>query len=205
MNYYCSKCKTDISAEEYDYSIDNFDTPLCRKHQKNFSVKDDSGLSEKESKSKENMIKGRIAEALIEELFLALKYNVFRYGMENTVPGVMKLLKGVRGDVANDIRRMPDFVIQNTHTNEVYFIEVKFRASEEFSMKDISKNYPYENCYFIVVSKKHIKCISYSELKRGEEITPTSKNYLGSKKEFELDKNVIIDFCNFAVKFFENV
>lgn len=151
------------------------------------------------------MIKGRIAEALIEELFLTLKYNVFRYGMENTVPGVMKLLKGVRSDVANDIRRMPDFVIQNTNTNEVYFIEVKFRTSEEFSIRDIPKDYPYENCYFIIVSKKHIKCISYNELKKGEEITPTSKNYLGSRKEFKLDKNVIINFCNFATKFFENV
>lgn len=208
MDYYCSKCKTDISVEEYDYSMDNFEVALCRKHQKDFSEKLDKeniGLSEKDNKSKENMIKGRIAEALIEELFLALKYNVFRYGMENTVPGVMKLLRGVRSDVANDIRRMPDFVIQNTNTNGVYFIEVKFRASEEFSIKDIPKNYPYENCYFIIVSKKHIKCISYNELKKGEEITPNSKNYLGSRKEFELDKNIIIDFCNFAVKFFENV
>ena len=206
MDYYCSRCKVDISVEEYGYSKNNLDIPLCREHQKNFLGKEkDVGLSEKESKSKENMIKGRIAEALIEELFLALKYNVFRYGMENTVPGVMKLLRGVRSDVANDIRRMPDFVIQNTNTNDVYFIEVKFRASEEFSIKDISKDYPYENCYFIIVSKKHIKCISYSELKKGEEITPTSRNYLGSRKEFELDKNIIIDFCNFAVKFFENV
>ena len=30
----------------------------------------------------------------------------------------------------------------------------------------------------------------------------TEKKKIG---EFELDKNVIIDFCNFAVKFFENV
>ena len=208
MNYYCSKCKKDISVEEYNYSREKFDAVLCRKHQKDFSDdldEENAGLSKKDNKSKENMIKGRIAEALIEELFLALKYNVFRYGMENTVPGVMKLLKGVRGDVANDIRRMPDFVVQNANTNEVYFIEVKFRASEEFSIKDIPKNYPYENCYFIVVSKKHIKCIRYEELKKGGEVTPTSKNYLGSRKEFELDENVIIDFCKFAVKFFENV
>jgi len=51
--------------------------------------------------------------AVIKELFLSLGYNVFRYGMENTVPGIMELLKGVRGDVATNIRRMPDFVIQH--------------------------------------------------------------------------------------------
>ena len=117
----------------------------------------------------------------------------------------MELLKGVRSDVALQIRRMPDFVMQNPKTKEVYFIEVKFRANEEFSFKNLPKNYPYENAYIILVSKKHIKCITVAELKEGKEITPTSQNYLGKRKEFELDKDVIIDFCNFAVLFFENV
>ncbi|MEA2003731.1 MAG: hypothetical protein U9O53_02095 [archaeon] len=151
------------------------------------------------------MIKGRITETLIEELFLYLGSDVFRYGMENTVPGIMNPLKDVRTDVADNIRRMPDFVVRNSNDNQVYFIEVKFRKSEEFRFKDLPKDYPFENCYFIVVSKKHIKCITYQELKAGKDITPTSKNYLGSRKEFDLDKNVIIDFCKFAVKFFEKV
>ncbi|MBN2422189.1 hypothetical protein JXB41_03095 [Candidatus Woesearchaeota archaeon] len=165
-----------------------------------------SGLSKKDSKYKESMIKGRIAETLIEELFLSLEFNVFRYGMENTVPGIMKLLKGVRGEVAKEIRRMPDFVVQHPKTNEVYFIEVKFRAKEYFDINDDSlRNYPYENAIFIIVSKKHIKCISYKELEEGKKVTPTSKNYLGNRKEFELDKEVIKQFCDFAVKFFKEV
>jgi hypothetical protein len=163
------------------------------------------GLSEKDREYRYNMIKGRIAETLIQELFLSLGYNVFRYGMENTIPGIMELLKGVRSDVAKQIRRMPDFVIQNPESKDVYFLEVKFRASESFKITDLPKNYPYENAYFILVSKKHIKCITYSELVEGKEITPTSRNYLGSRKEFDLEKNVIIDFCNFAVQFFEGV
>ena len=164
-----------------------------------------AGLSKPDHYYKEDMIKGRIAETLIEELFLSLGFNVYRYGMENTVPGIMKLLKGVRSDVANNIRRMPDFVIQDPKTNEVYFIEVKFRKNEEFQFSDLSKDYPYQNCYFIIVSKKHIKCITYAELEKGSRVTPKSKNYLGNRREFELDKNVIIDFCKFATKFFENI
>ena len=151
------------------------------------------------------MIKGRIAETLIQELFLSLKFNVFRYGMENTIPGIMELLKGVRSEVATDIKHMPDFVVQDNRTTAVYFIEVKFRAAETFKYSDLPKNYPYSNAYIIVVSKKHIKCLSVEELKEGKEITPTCKNYLGKRKEFDLDKEVIIDFCEFAVKFFENV
>jgi len=163
------------------------------------------GLTDKERKYRYGMIKGRIAETLIQELFLSLGYNVFRYGMENTIPGIMELLKGVRSDVAQEIRRMPDFVMQNPKTKDVYFVEVKFRSSGEFKIKDLPKNYPYTNAYIILVSKKHIKCVTVSELLEGKEITATSHNYLGNRKEFDLDKDVIIDFCNFAIQFFENV
>lgn len=165
---------------------------------------EEGGLSDKDWNYRYNMIKGRIAETLIQELFLSLGYNVFRYGMENTIPGIIELLKGVRSDVALQIRRMPDFVIQSK-TKDVYFIEVKFRANGEFTKKDLPKDYPYTNAYIILVSKKHIKCITVQELLEGKEITPDSRNYLGSRKEFDLDKDVIIDFCKFAIQFFENV
>lgn len=165
----------------------------------------EAGLSDKEKVYRYNMIKGRIAETLIQELFLSLKYNVFRYGMENTIPGIMELLKGVKSEVAEEIKRMPDFVVQNPRTNEVYFVEVKFRASEKFTLKDLPKDYAWENAYFILVSKRHIKCISYQELKEGKEISPESRNYLGARREFELDKEIILSFCEFAVRFFEHV
>lgn len=163
------------------------------------------GLSSKEHNFRYNMIKGRIAETLIQELFLSLKFNVFRYGMENTIPGIMDLLKGVKSEVAEEIKRMPDFVIQNPTTNEVHFVEVKFRAKETFKRDDLPESYAWQNAFIIIVSKKHIKCISFKELEEGKEISPTSHNYLGNRKEFELDKKVIIEFCEFAVKFFENV
>jgi hypothetical protein len=166
---------------------------------------DEGGLNDKEWGWRYNMIKGRIAETLIQELFLSLKYNVFRYGMEHTVPGITELLKGVKSEVAYQIRKMPDFVIQHANTKDVFFVEVKFRANETFTLKDLDKDYPYNNAYIIVVSKKHIKCLSVEDLRQGKEITPESRNYLGNRKEFELDKNVIIDFCEFAVSFFAKV
>ena len=134
-----------------------------------YSKENSMGLSKRETFSRENMIKGRIAETLIEELFLSLNYGVFRYGMENTIPGIVKLLSGVRGDVASNIRKMPDFVIQHPKDKSVYFVEVKFRANGEFDKEDSSlKDYPFKNAYFIVVSKKHIKCITYDELQEGK-------------------------------------
>ena len=167
-----------------------------------FKVKE--GLSDHEHDYRENMIKGRIAETLVQELFLSLGFNVFRYGMENTIPGIMKLLKGVKSDVANEIRRMPDFVVQDTN-GEVHFVEVKFRSSEIFTRKDLAINYPWHNALIIVVSKKHIKCLSFKELEDGKEIYPKCNNYLGNRKEFELNRKVIIEFCDFALKFFQGI
>jgi hypothetical protein len=200
MEFFCKKCNCKILEKESRYSLKNFKEELCREHQKDFS---NQNLTEKKSTNSFNMIKGRIAETLIEELFLQLNYNVFRYGMENTIPGVMKLLKGIKDEVATNIRTMPDFVIQKGE--DIFFIEVKFRKNEKLAFKDLKKNYPYHNCYFILVSKKHIKIITYGELKNGKEISPTSKNYLGSRKEFNLDKNVIIEYCKFAILFFKNI
>lgn len=188
----CYKCYK--SQDEFDSEIDEI-----------LNNSSTGGLTERDRNYRYNMIKGRIAETLIQELFLSLGYNVFRYGMENTIPGIIELLKGVKSEVAYEIRRMPDFVIQNPRTSDVHFVEVKFRASGSFSLKDLPKDYPYGNAYFILVSKKHIKCITYKELLEGKEISPTSRNYLGSRKEFDLDKEVIIDFCDFAVQFFESV
>ena len=174
-------------------------------HEPEYKAEKPSGLSDKERNFRYGMIKGRIAGTLVQELFLSLGYTVFRYGMENTIPGIMELLKGVRSDVALHIRRMPDFVVQNPKNGDVHFVEVKFRASETFTEKDLQADYPYDNAYIVLVSKKHIKCITVEELRSGKEISPTSQNYLGRRKEFDLDKDVIIEFWDFAVKFFENV
>jgi hypothetical protein len=199
----CAKCGGN-SKFEYELCYKCYKESNSSESSINESTKA-KGLSDKDKRFRYGMIKGRIAETLIQELFLSLGYNVFRYGMENTIPGIMELLKGVRSDVAHEIRRMPDFVMQDPRSKAVYFVVVKFRASGVYLSSELPEDYPYDNAYIIVVSKKHIKCITVQELKDGQGITPKSKNYLGARKEFDLDKDVIIAFCEFAVQFFENV
>lgn len=150
-------------------------------------------------------LKGRVAETLIEQLFTKLGYKVFHYGMEKTIPGIIELLQGVNTNVAKQIRTMPDFVMQHPKTGDVNLVEVKYRANGQFSFEDIKLDYPYENAFFIIVSRRHIKCLTYEELKTGQSISPTSRNYLYKRYEFELDKEVIKEFCGFAVQFFTGV
>lgn len=173
-------------------------------------VEEEKPKSKVNGVSKENpwvsgVIKGRIAETIVEQLFRSLGFQVFSYGMENSIPGITDLLRGVRGDVEKNIRQMPDFVVFKD--NMAHFIEVKYRASGELKLKDIEKygDYPFENALFVLITKKHIKCISYSELKSGNEITAKDHKYLGNRNEFETDKALIIEYCKYAVKFFENV
>lgn len=152
----------------------------------------------------QSCVKSRIAEALIEELFLSLGWGVFRYGIENNIPGVMNLLKDVRDDVAGYIKRMPDFIVQDKDGN-VYFIEVKYREKGDFTIGDLPDDYPYNNSYIVVVSKQHIKCVTLPELRAGKKVTSTSTNYLRDRREFNPDQENITSFCEFAVKFFEKV
>ena len=150
-------------------------------------------------------IKGRIAETIIEQLFISLGFQVFKYGMENSIPGITDLLKGVRGDVSKNIRQMPDFVVFKD--GHAHFIEVKYRKSGELKLADVDKygDYPFENALFILVSRKHIKCISYQELKAGEQITAQSTQWLGRRKEFKTDNKRIVEYCKYATQFFEAV
>ena len=60
----------------------------------------------------ENIIKGRIAETLIELLFEKLDYEVYRYGLENTIPAIrLKLRSSKPKEVKKIIAKMPDLII----------------------------------------------------------------------------------------------
>ncbi|OPY31118.1 MAG: hypothetical protein A4E32_02102 [Methanomassiliicoccales archaeon PtaU1.Bin124] len=216
-DHFCMRCGSRL-LHESEINSKNIVSPLTGNYQQNHLEDEPSENNrieknlnpEKRKRSRKrpayNMIKGRIAETLIEELFLSMGYRVYRYGMENTIPGISTNLLGVdklSSNVANNIRKMPDFVVQKD--NSVFFIEVKFRKSEQFSIRDVGDDYPYNDVFFIIVSKKHIKCITIQELRENKTISPESNNYLGNRIEFDLDNEEIIKYCNYAVQFFTHV
>lgn len=150
----------------------------------------------------ENYLKGRMAETIIQEMLLKLEFNVYPFGMENTVPDIMRDLKGAKNECAMLIRKMPDFVVKHPTMDEPFFVEVKFKSNGCFSYKDLGKNYPYENVLVIVVSKRHIKSLTVEELKAGKEITEKSQNYLG--KSFDKKyKDIVIEFCDYAARYLD--
>jgi len=96
----------------------------------------------------ENMIKGRIAETIIEELFRELGFYVIRFGKEHTGNPLTQLedfIKQCGGKIElekNDpeyiytstyLSKLPDFVIVSKE-GAIDFIEVKFRHNSIINM-----------------------------------------------------------------------
>jgi len=49
MSFYCSDCEEGITKKVYNYSIKHYNRALCRKHQKEHSKNNSSGLSDRDS------------------------------------------------------------------------------------------------------------------------------------------------------------
>ena len=84
----------------------------------------------------ENVIKGRIAEAIVEELLRACGNQVYRFGYESILQNLVQ--NGSRFDhhSANgeQLRTIPDFVVVSSE-GKSFFFEVKFRADPSWLLK----------------------------------------------------------------------
>jgi len=183
------KCKCGKYKDaEYDLCIECYKTSKSGSH------------GQKKKKITDSSIKGRLAETIIEEMFLAMDYRVFRFGMENTVPGFSDRYLPKQGDVANQVRKMPDFIV--VKDSQIAFVEVKYRTNGEFDFNEYYRNrgkYPYPNAYFILVTPKHIKVQKAESLEKGSDFV-----YLGSHPDFATDKEIILQYIEFCKKFFAN-
>ena len=148
------------------------------------------------------LIKGRIAETIIQELFVKNHYNVFNYGMERVLPGILNEIKGKKDEVAKAIRSQPDFVVMHQKSGELFYVEVKFRANGKFSIADLDEGFPYKNAHFIIVSTDEIMAMSYKELASGQKICPDNNCRLENYPAFTLSKSSIEEYKTYVKDFF---
>jgi hypothetical protein len=80
-----------------------------------------------------NIIKGRIAEALVEELLKACGNNVYRFGYESLLQNLVQADANFDGKTKNgqQVRSIPDFVVVSARGTPT-FVEVKFRSDPEW-------------------------------------------------------------------------
>lgn len=84
----------------------------------------------------ENVIKGRIAEAIIEELLRTSGNRVYRFGYESILQNLVQHDSRFDPYSGNgeQVRSIPDFVVVNTDGRS-FFVEVKFRSDPVWLLK----------------------------------------------------------------------
>ena len=154
----------------------------------------------------EDIIKGRIAESIVKCMFEDLGFEVIPYGYEHTCPTLAKKERVIQGDVKNHIRKAPDFIIVDKKGN-ANFIEVKFRTDGKYKKET---DYPYRDCYIILLTKNHIGIEQYKNL--NDEATLTGTNFMntmeGSFKGIndialfeKCDKKIILAYRNLLIRY----
>lgn len=149
-----------------------------------------------------NSLKGRIAEHLIQDLFIHSGYNVFNYGLERLHPSLSKMIKFDNHKTSKALRYMPDFVVQSSQNGDLFYLEVKFRANGEFKFDENYTDYPYKNAWFVIVSPEKIQCLHYKNLVKNYYITPKSNFKLSRVKSFHIDSDFLKEYENYAAELF---
>ncbi|CAN5722072.1 hypothetical protein BH11PAT2_BH11PAT2_09320 [soil metagenome] len=88
----------------------------------------------------EKMLKGRMAESLVEELLKKSKNQVYRFGYEAILQNLTQIEKCLErvGDTSDRIKALPDFIILDKNGTPT-FLEVKFRWDGKVHKNDHHK------------------------------------------------------------------
>lgn len=81
----------------------------------------------------DNLIKGRIAEAIFEQMLLESgRFTVMPFGYEKKTPEIATRRRNGelnKNDTIDILKRTPDFVLIDNEFHNVFLVEVKFRSS----------------------------------------------------------------------------
>lgn len=150
-------------------------------------------------------IKGRLAEALVEQLFWKLGWKVYRFGIEHTSPHLFEAVRRRDDPVSLDIRTQPDFVIHK-EPGQPFFVEVKYRADGFFSKEQLPPGYAKLTTFIVLVSPHRIECATVSELLNGVRLGggKTSAYWLANRPEFGIvDPREVKAFVELAGQLFK--
>lgn len=87
----------------------------------------------------ENILKGRMAESLVEELLKKSGNKVYRFGYEAVLQNLTQLEKSFdrESEVGQRISSIPDFIVVNQE--KISLVEVKFRTDLSFYKGDAER------------------------------------------------------------------
>ncbi len=150
---------------------------------------------------------GRIAESLVQELFLMEGYHTYKYGMEHIYQRLYKDIKKNTSPCSESIKKSPDLIIYNPCNEQINYAEVKFRSTKCFVIDDngyekYAERFP--GGYFFLVTPTDFYCIPFEEMCRmGKfEFTENGRYSLVETDFFDIRNKSIEHFQYFLSVFF---
>jgi len=152
----------------------------------------------------ENILKGRMAESLVEELLKESGNKVYRFGYEAVLQNLTQLEKIFDRDseVSQRIRSIPDFIVINKE-GKPSFVEVKFRTNlkvyaEQIKRLELIAKFWKAKIILVTTEKPYFR-ISYSPYltnKKEWDWWPLERD-----KDLEVNKKILEEFDGLVEKY----
>ena len=169
-------------------------------------------MNEKNDHYAENMLKGRMAETLVDEILKRSGNTVYRFGYEAVLQNLTQIESNFdhHGEVADRLRAIPDFVVLDA-VGKPALVEVKFRRDPMASPHDetierLERVEKYWNAlivfvnavekpYFRICKPPYFK--NFSQPKRGLVFEP-----LTSVAEWNISSDIYAEYESLIEKYF---
>jgi hypothetical protein len=153
----------------------------------------------------ENILKGRIAEGIVEELLKKCGNKVYRFGYEAVLQNLTQLEKTFdrENEVGQRIKSIPDFIVINK-CGEPLFVEVKFRTnlvvySKDIKLIDFIEKFWKAKIILLTVQKPYFRISNspYLDREQGWKWIP-----LEEEKDLGIEKDILEHFNGFVENYF---
>ncbi len=149
-------------------------------------------------RNSDNMVKARIAETIVEEMFRTADYQVYRFGYESVLQNLVQTKNRIdsNDEVGQVVASMPDFLVVKDQIPD--FIEVKFRSDGRLNKNQLN-SWAHGRVLLIFPFPPYFK------ISRVEEFVKTGKLYdLDKDKFIPISKSVVEKFIPLVEKYLKN-
>jgi len=135
-----------------------------------------------DAKFPEKLIKGRIAEAIFEQMFRDQgEFEVIRNGYEYKTPQLAQsLLSLEHKDYLRKLRHAPDFVLLSWNKKQAFQVEVKYRSTITHELMEEAKKLheAYGPCYLFVATPEKFYFDSCTDIIENDTLAPLSSSWI---------------------------
>lgn len=135
-----------------------------------------------------NLVKGKIAEIIFEQMIRAEKrYTVIPFGYEHTIPTLAQYQHLIEiKQVLKNISDAPDFVLISENKQEVFLVEIKYQNELNISLlKKYADNLllRWDFAFLFVVTPRGFFCSMSEWIIDEEKINPLSEKWVSKERQ----------------------